>query len=114
VSQENGRPDRPDIHELITAHLEAPAPECRWCFAIDLERVPGRVLGTVRLSDASLVRLICPRCGCEFSFYSEGWEDDYLMKVISKLHPNQPHENHRQLLMQAHRLLFPEYLPSQE
>lgn len=33
-----------NIKNLINAHLEAEVPECRWCFAVDMQRVPGKII----------------------------------------------------------------------
>jgi hypothetical protein len=102
--------DQNRLNELIAAHLEAVDPECRWCFAIDLERIPGKIVRVSNFSDGSLFEIVCPKCGSQFTYLSEGWEDNYLINVIKNLHPNDPQEIQDELLDQAHKLLFPEYL----
>ena len=106
----NSKQGNPGLTELVNAHLEAAEPECRWCFAIDLQRVPGKILNTYRFPDSLLLHLKCPRCGKEFTSYSEGWSEDYLEGTISTLHPELSNRIDSKLLDQVHDLLFPEFL----
>lgn len=110
MSQENLKPDKNQIKELVKAHLEAEDPECRWCFAVDMQRVPGKIMATYSFPDGTVLHLLCPRCGGQFTFYSEGWEEDYLKNIISKLHPELGHEIDNKSLNEINRRLFPEYL----
>ncbi len=79
--------DKREIQQLIKARLEEGETECRWCFAVDLERIKGKEIAMHFYTDAFLVHLRCPRCGGEFTLYSTGWGEDYLKERIFKLHP---------------------------
>ena len=87
--------DREQIHKLdpqrarrITReHLELGPDECRWCFAVDMERVKGKEIARHSLSDATVLYFSCPRCGGEYSLCSNGFDDSYLKGIIHKLHP---------------------------
>ena len=74
--------------EKITKdHLEEGIDECRWCFAVDMKRVKGIELARHDFPDATLWHFLCPRCGGEFSQYSNGWSETYVKEKINKLHP---------------------------
>lgn len=76
-----------DKDEIIRAHLVALEPECRWCFAVDMVRVKGEEINEYHFPDALLLHLRCPRCGGEFTYYSEGWDERYIRRVLSKVRP---------------------------
>ena len=76
-----------EVKQLTKAHLDEGITECRWCFAVDLERIAGEEIATHFYADAFLIHLKCPRCGGEFTLYSTGWGEDYLEERILKLHP---------------------------
>ena len=75
------------VRQVTRAHLEEGLDECRWCFAVDLERIKGNEVARFDFPDATLLHFSCPRCGGEFSQYINGWGEDYVKKTISKLHP---------------------------
>ena len=75
------------VTKIIKEHLEGGETECRWCFAVDMERVKGEIIATSNYPDATLVHLSCPRCGGKFTLYFHAWGEDYLKNIISKLHP---------------------------
>jgi len=102
--------DAQRFKELVQAHLQAPEPECRWCFAIDLQRVKGNVIAQYSFPDAMLLHLSCPRCGGEFTFYAEGWEADYLKNLIFKLHPEFNRKIAQRLFREINNRVFVEYL----
>ena len=101
--------DKSQFRELIDAHLEAPEPECRWCFAIDRVRVKGEIIAQCSFSDALLLHLKCPRCGGEFTFYSEGVDDEILKGLIFRLHPELEGRLGEERFNGILRLLFPEH-----
>ena len=76
-----------EIMELIRLHLKAAEPECRWCFAIDLERVRGEIAAQYDFPDATLLHLECPRCLGEWSDYSRSFGAEYLEARVCELHP---------------------------
>ncbi len=96
--------------ELIKAHLEAETPECRWCFAVDMERIPGAIIARYDFPDGALLHLSCPRCDGKFSFYAEVWEGDYLKSVIYKLHPELEGTLTDGSFNEMNARVFPEYL----
>ena len=102
--------DKKQMRELIRAHLEEEA-ECRWCFAIDKQRVAGKEIAQYHFPDALLLHYSCPRCGSEWSVYSEGWTQEYLNERMYELHPewkgNIGDEQAREIL----DLVVPEYSP---
>ena len=79
--------DENNFEETLKAHLEALPFECRWCFAIDGQRVGGEVIDTYYFPDLQVVHLRCPRCSGEFTYGSEGFESSYLKERICQLHP---------------------------
>ena len=79
--------DKEQIKALAKAHLEAEAGECRWCFAIDLQRVKAKEIARYDFPDATVFHYSCPRCGGEFSEYINGWGEDYMKERISRLYP---------------------------
>ena len=79
--------DKTHIMELTRLHLKAAEPECRWCFAIDMERVWGKIAAQYDFPDATLFHLECPRCLGEWSYYYIIFGGEYLGARICKLHP---------------------------
>jgi len=79
--------DKKQLRKLIKDHLEEGIDECRWCFAVDLERVKGNEIARYDFPDAAFIGFSCPRCGGEFSLYINGWGEDYVKEKIKKLHP---------------------------
>lgn len=110
MSEEKVRLDKNQIRELINAHLEAEEPECRWCFAVDMQRVKGKIIDQYNFPDGMVLHLSCPRCGGEFSYYAEIWEEDYLRNIISKLHPELGKNLEDKLFKEMNDRVFPEYL----
>jgi hypothetical protein len=45
------------FNEVRGDHLEAVEPECRWCFAIDMERVKVETITQYDFEDALLLHL---------------------------------------------------------
>ena len=82
-----GTMDQNNIKNIVETHLGALEPECRWCFAVDLERVKGNEIARYDFPDATLLHFSCPRCGGEFSLYINGWGETYVKEKIHKLHP---------------------------
>lgn len=109
MSENDLRPDKHIIDELTKAHLEAVEPECRWCFAVDMQRVKGNKIARYDFPDAMLLHLSCPRCGGEFSEYIEGWNADYVMNILSKLHPELKNNLEEKLFTEINLRVFPEY-----
>ena len=79
--------DENNFEETLKAHLEALPFECRWCFAIDGQRVGGEVIDTYYFPDLWVTHLRCPRCSGEFTDVSEGYEQSYLKERICRLYP---------------------------
>ena len=75
------------VRQLTKAHLDEGITECRWCFAVDLQRIEGEEITTHFYADAFLIHLRCPRCSGEFTFYSPGWGEDYIKERIFQIHP---------------------------
>ena len=73
--------------EILEAHLGAVPFECRWCFAIDGERVGGEEIENYSFRDLQVIHLRCPRCGGEFTFASQGFEASYLRDRICQVYP---------------------------
>lgn len=74
------------IDYLLKAHREN-FEECRWCFAIDLQRVNAKQIAQYNFPDATVFVFRCDRCGGEFSYYSHGWGQDYIEERTTKLYP---------------------------
>lgn len=110
MPEEKAGLDDNQARDLIKAHLKAESPECRWCFAIDMQRVKGNIIGQNNFSDALLLHLSCPRCGGEFSHYAEIWEESYLRNIISKLHPDLGDNLTEESFREMNDRVFPEHL----
>jgi hypothetical protein len=102
--------DRDKFKKLLRSHLEAEEPECRWCFAIDMQRVKGKIVAQYNFPDGMVLHLSCSRCGGDFSFYTEGWSEDYLKNVIFKLHPELENNVSDELFKEINDRVLPEYL----
>ena len=75
------------MRQITKSHLSDRIDECRWCFAVDMERVKGNEIARYDFPDSTLLHFSCPRCGGEFSLYIPGWGEGYIKKVIRKFHP---------------------------
>lgn len=73
--------------EILEDHLGAVPFECRWCFAVDRERIGGEIISDYHFPDLSVIHLRCPRCGGEFTYVSEGFERSYLLERVCALYP---------------------------
>jgi len=102
--------DNSEFDEVLRAHLEVAEPECRWCFAIDMERVKGEIIAQHDLPDAMLLHLSCPRCGGEWSEYIRSFTGEYLRGRIYSLHPELEGRNVDQEFEEAIDRLWPEHL----
>ena len=96
------------LEELLDAHLEAPDPECRWCFAIDMVRIKGEVLARHMAPDAMVLHISCPRCKGEFSHFIQVWSEEYALERISHLHPDLDDEQKRRLHDEMKWRMYPE------
>jgi len=61
--------------------------ECRWCFAIDLQRVKAIEIAEYKLHDALIVHMKCNRCGGEYSSYTRIGDEEYIKERIISLYP---------------------------
>ena len=95
--------------ELLRTHLEAVEPECRSCFAIDMERVTGETIAQYDFEDGMLLHLSCPRCGGEWSEYIRVFTGEYLRDRIRRLHPELEGRNVDQEFDEAIDRLWPEH-----
>lgn len=102
--------DRDQFKQLIEAHLEEGEMECRWCFAVDMQRIKGKTIATHNFPDATLVHLSCPRCGGEFTLYIRALGKPYLKDIISKLHPELEGRNDDDFFNEINDRVWPEYL----
>ncbi len=93
--------------QAIEAHLSAEEPECRWCFAVDMQRVKGKIIAQYDFPDAMVLHLSCPRCGGEFTHYAEIWEADYLRDIIFRLHSERRTLDEKDF-REINRRVFPE------
>ena len=75
-----------DVRQLTKAHLEEGLDECRWCFAVDLERVKGLLFARYEFPDGCLEYRYCPRCKGEYSVYVPVWGEAYVKEHIVALH----------------------------
>ncbi len=79
--------DEDQLNQLTKDHLKDGETECRWCFAVDLQRVKANIIAQHDFPDATVLHLKYPKCGGEFSYYIRAWGEDYLRNIILKLHP---------------------------
>jgi len=98
-----------ELKDILRAHLEAVEPECRWCFAIDMERVKGEIIAQYDFSDAMVLLLSCPRCGGYWTEYVRGFNGEYLRDRVNKLHPELKRENVDQESEEAANRLWPDH-----
>ena len=101
--------DRDQIKQLIEAHREEEE-ECRWCFAVDLQRVKANTIAQFDFQDAMVLHLKCPRCEGEFSYYIREWSEPYLWNIISNLHPELEGRINHDLFNEINDRIWPEYL----
>jgi len=97
------------ISQLTKAHLEDGEDECRWCFAVDMERVKCNQIAQYDFPDATVLHFKCPRCGGEFSYYIRAWGEDYLRNTILKLHPELEGRIDDDLIRKINDRMWPEY-----
>jgi hypothetical protein len=101
--------DNNEFNEILRAHLEAVEPECRWCFAIDMERVKGETIAQYDFEDGMLLHLSCPRCGGERSEYIHVFTGEYLRDRIYSLQSELKGKNVGQEFEEAIHQLWPEH-----
>jgi|GEM_PF-1539941 len=103
--------DNAQLINLTKVHLEDGIDECRWCFAVDMERVKGKEVARHDFPDGTLLHYFCPRCRGEFSNYTNGWGEDYVKEKINKLHPELKGEISDEFFGEVNnRVLFPDNL----
>ena len=100
--------DELQARRLTTAHLEEGMDECRWCFAVDLERAKGQEIARYDFPDGTLLLYACSRCGGTFSTYVPGWDELYVRSAITKLHPELNGNISEELFREVNgRVLYP-------
>jgi hypothetical protein len=93
------------INKLFKAHREANWEECRWCFAIDLQRVKAKEIAKYDFPDATILSMKCDRCGGEYSYYFRVRGEDYIKERMIALHPDiQGHVTDDKIRAINHRL----------
>ena len=97
-----------EFRQLVEAHREEET-ECRWCFAIDLQRVKANIIAQHDFPDATVLHLKCPRCGGEFSYYVRAWGEDYLRDRILKLYPELQGRIDDNLIRERTDRMWPEF-----
>ena len=97
-----------EFEQLVKDHLEN-EDECRWCFAVDLERVTGTLIAKYSFPDAMLLHYRCSRCGSEFTNYGEGWSEEYVKEIIFRLHPELGNQIDEDILREIMHRVCPEY-----
>ncbi|GAG97890.1 unnamed protein product [marine sediment metagenome] len=102
--------DTHQVRQLIKAHLAEGETECRWCFAVDMQRIKGDIIAAYNYPDCTLVHLSCPRCDGEFTLYFHAWGEDYLKDIICKLHPELEDRIDDDLFNEINDRVWPEYL----
>ena len=101
--------DEDQLNQLTKDHVEDGETECRWCFAIDLQRVKTNIIAQHDFPDATVLHLKCPRCGGEFSYYIRAWGEDYLRNIILKLHPELEDKINDDLIGKINDRMWPEF-----
>jgi len=101
--------NKEQVRQIIKAHLEEGETECRWCFAVDMQRIEGKVIATYNYPDSTLVHLSCPRCGGEFTLYIQAWAEPYLEDRILTLHPELEDKITDDLIGEVNDHMWPEY-----
>ena len=94
--------------QLIKDHRKADWKECRWCFAIDLQRVKAKQIAKHNFPDATILHMRCPRCGGEYSYYFRAWGEDYIKERIVALHPEIQERITNELIRLINGRLWPE------
>jgi uncharacterized C2H2 Zn-finger protein len=95
--------------QLTKKHLEEGMDECRWCFAVDMERVKARKVAQYDFPDATVIHLKCPRCGGEFSYYIRAWGENYIQNIVLKLHPELEGRIDDNLIREINNRMWPEF-----
>jgi hypothetical protein len=101
--------NKEEISQLIKSHLVEGEEECRWCFAIDLQRVRSKIIGQYHFPDATVLQLMCPKCGGEFSYYIRSWSEPYLTERITTLHPGLKGQVTDDLIREVNDRMWPEF-----
>jgi len=101
--------NRNQVKQLIKDHREEGETECRWCFAVDMQRVKARIIGQYDFSDATVLHLRCPRCDGIFSYYIRAWGKSYVKNIISRLHPELEGRIDDDLLRKINNRMWPEF-----
>jgi transcription initiation factor IIE alpha subunit len=96
------------LKRLIKDHCKAYEEECRWCFAIDLQRVKANLVVKYNFPDATILHMKCPRCGGEYSYYFREWGEDYIKERIMTLHPEIRERITDDMIRTINYLLWPE------
>jgi hypothetical protein len=100
--------DEVQLKNLIESHLEEEK-ECRWCFAIDLQRVKANKIAQYDFPDATVLHLKCPRCGGESSYYIRIWGEDYIRNIVLTLHPEPEGRIDDNLVGEINDRMWPEF-----
>ena len=98
-----------EIVKILKEHVEDGETECRWCFAIDLQRIKANIVAQEDYPDATVLHLKCPKCDGEFSYYIRAWAEPYLKDRITKLHPEIEGKISDDLLSEINDRMWPEY-----
>lgn len=100
--------NKDQLRKLISDHLKATEPECRWCFAIDKVRVKGKEIALHDYPDSLLFVLECPRCGATFTYHVNVLSRDYIEERVYKLHPEMRSHLTEQRFREILDLVLPE------
>lgn len=95
--------------QLTEAHLEEGMDECRWCFAVDMERVKAKKIAQYDFPDATVIHMKCPRCGGESSYYIRIWGEDYIRSIVATLHPELESVIKDSLIREINDRMWPEF-----
>ena len=101
--------DATQVSQITRAHLEEGMNECRWCFAVDMERVKAKKIAQHDFPDAIVIHLKCPRCGGESSYYIRIWGEDYIRNVLLTLHPELETGIKDSLIREINDRVWPEF-----
>jgi len=101
--------DRGQVKQLIQEHREEGETECRWCFAVAMQRVKANIIAQYDFPDATVLHLKCPRCGSEFSYYIRVRREDCLRNIILKLHSELEGRIDGNLIRKTNDRMWPEY-----
>ena len=101
--------DEGRVELIAKAHREEGEIECRWCFAVDLQRVKAIIVDQEHLPDATVLSLWCPRCGGVSSYYIRAWGEDYFKERIITLYPDFEEKITDELVREVNDRLWPEF-----